>query len=232
MARESLLKRTVRVYAASPLRWLGLALLVIVPVEAIALWLSDVTDTIWPYAILPQAAVFTYQGLIAPGVARLEDDRARGLSAFPSLKQLWRLGLAGSAFGLMTLLPALAIDLSIALGFLVLLGSVILSVWVALWPAALALEPLGLTAALRRNFEVTAGAAWKVFGVILLWVFLAAIAGAIAQSLVDGGDAAEVAAFLAPWLLITPAGVIALNCLYVDRRPTGRVSFAAVPQAK
>ena len=91
-----------------------------------------------------------------------------------------------AATGLRSALPLLGVGILTALGaglgliLLVVPGLILLTMWTVSGPAVVA-ERLGPIAAMRRSAELTSGARWKVFGLlVLLFLASAMLGGAVA----------------------------------------------------
>jgi hypothetical protein len=229
---------------------------------------TDPSDLVGPIAGLATAGLvaglvtFVLQ-IVATGMLTVVMSRAvlgRRVSsreAWERVKpQFWRLigvtllvglvvGGAGTlgialAFGLGGLIEAAGgSGLGIVLGFLLVLGTVVLVAWLVirylLAPAVLVLERSGPVAAMRRSSLLVKGAWWRTFGIYLLATILVSIVAQVLSfplSFVVGllpvfGDASMLALVFAITTGLTTlittmitlpftSGVVAL--LYIDRR--------------
>jgi hypothetical protein len=144
-----------------------------------------------------------------------------------------------AATGLKAALPLLGLGilsgLGIGLGLILLLvpGLILMTMWTVSGPAVVA-ERLGPIAAMRRSAELTSGARWKVFGLLLLLgianaMLQGAVAGTITQSSGGGLSMARMMAqggFPTVWIIVSvlvttvtgAVGAIVQASLYIELR--------------
>jgi hypothetical protein len=108
-----------------------------------------------------------------------------GLIGLAALLGLMMLGLIG-AYALTWLPVALGGDLAVVAGYGLVTVPLFLALLVWLWirvfylpVPALMLEPVGVTGAIGRGFRLTRGQFWRTFGIALLTVVVANVAGSM-----------------------------------------------------
>ena len=170
-------------------------------------------------------ATTLFTGMVVELVADIQDGR-RDSSAgqlvravTPVLGQLVVLGVV--------------MGVGIVLGFILLIvpGLILITVWSVAAPVVVLERPPGL-AALRRSRELVRGNGWPVFGVIIvLYVLVAIVAGALEAAGESAGTGVGIVATVVVGVLTAPLPALAQAVLYFDLGGTrpARAEAASAP---
>jgi hypothetical protein len=122
--------------------------------------------------------------------------------------------------------------LGVVLGFVLLIvpGLILITVWSVSAPVVVLERPPGL-GALRRSRELVRGNGWAVFGVIVvLYVLVAIIAGAIDAAGESAGTGVGIVATVIIGVLTAPLPALAQAVLYFDLGGTRPAGAQRAPQ--
>jgi hypothetical protein len=153
-----------------------------------------------------------FTGMVVELVADVQDGR---LDSSPG--QLLR---AATPFIGPLILVGLVAGFAIVIGlFLILVpGLILITIWSVFAPVIVLEQPPGL-GALARSRELVSGNGWRVFGVILvLFVGVFLVAGAIELAAASAGGGAGIAASVIIGVLTAPLTALASAVLYFDLR--------------
>jgi hypothetical protein len=151
-----------------------------------------------------------FTGMVVELVADVQDGR-RDASAGQLLRAVT------PVFGQLVFVAVFAF-VAIVIGFFLLVvpGLILLTLWAVFAPVIVLERPPGLRA-LSRSRELVRGNAWQVFAVILvLFVAVALVAGAIDTAAESAGTGAGIVVHVVVGVLTTPISALAAAVLYFD----------------
>jgi hypothetical protein len=160
--------------------------------------------------VISLVAETLFTGMVVELVADVQDGR-RDASAGQLLKAVT------PVFGQLILVAIVAF-VAIVIGFFLLVvpGLILLTIWSVFAPVIVLERPPGL-GALSRSRELVRGNGWQVFAVILmLFVLVALIAGAIDSAAESAGTGVGIVVHVIVGVLTTPISALAAAVLYFD----------------
>jgi hypothetical protein len=166
-----------------------------------------------------------YQGMVVELVSDVQDGRRDS-----SVGQLVRSAAP-------VILPLIAAGflagIGIMLGFIALIvpGLILITIWAVIAPV-IVVERKGVVEAFGRSRDLVRGNGWRVFGVILtvivIFLVVGLVFGAIAVSVADDSAATRILADLIGNTLTAPIAALVASVLYFKLR---RINEGAVPEA-
>jgi hypothetical protein len=166
-------------------------------------------------------ATFWYQGMVVEAVVDILDGRRdHTIGSLFSTAARFIGPLLGAA-----ILAGLGITVGLLL--LVLPGLYLITIWAVVVPA-IVIDGRGIGYAFGRSRSLVRGSRWRVFGVIVVLVFLQVTVGFGLQALAGDSFAAYAIVDVVVNVLIAPLNAIAVTVLYVELR---RLRGEPLPQA-
>ncbi|HEX5308455.1 MAG TPA: hypothetical protein VFW38_05170 [Solirubrobacteraceae bacterium] len=166
-----------------------------------------------------------YQGMVVELVADVQDGRRDS-----SVGQLFR-GVAPIVLPLIGLSLVVGIGILVGLVLLIVPGLILWTMWAVAAPS-LVIERKGALAAMRRSRELVRGHGWQVFGVILVVLALALIAGILVAALASGlGNGGVAVVQWAANVIFAPFTALVIAVLYFTLRRLHGEGEPAAPAA-